>query len=308
LPEQAAANMNALNGLHSQLVAVENSIDRARDQKKMLEFRLQEQKRLAALARELAPRETPGVQAPGKKETPSALETQLVAKRALLSDMIVRYTDKHPDVLRLSQEIRELEQQLAAGAAGANAAAELTPLGQKEGAPVAGGTAGYRQTESAAEAEIAQTQFELDALDKTLARREKERESVLKSTSVYQSRLNLAPALDQELLSLTREHDIKQQQVANLQTRKFNAQMAANAVSDKKFETYRILDEASLPERPVPPTRLQIILIGIAASLGAGLAAAFAREYFEPSLANEEEATAVLRIPVLVSVPEIPER
>lgn len=301
LPEQAQANMNALNGLYSQLAALESSLERARDQQKTLEFRLQEQKRLAALARTLTSQSAAGMQAPAEKPSPSALEAQLQAKRALLAEIISRYTDKHPDVQRISQEIRDLEQRLAS-----MPAETLTPLGQKETAQPAAAAPGTERVELATEAEIAQAQFELEALGKSIARREKERENLLKSINVYQQRLNMAPALEQELLSLVRDFEAKQKQVENLQAKKFNAQMAANAIADKKFETYRILDEASLPEKPVPPTRLQIVLIGIAASLGAGLAAAFVREYFEPSLADEEEAAAVLKIPVLVSVPEIP--
>jgi len=156
-----------------------------------------------------------------------------------------------------------------------------------------------------AEAEIAQAKYELDILSKTISRREMEREDILKSISLYQNRLNLAPALEQELLSLTREHETKKQQAANLGARKFNSQMAANAVADKKNDIYRTLDEASLPEKPLFPTKVHIIWIGIGTSLLVGFAAAFIREYFESSLANEEEAAAVLNLPVLASIPEI---
>jgi polysaccharide chain length determinant protein (PEP-CTERM system associated) len=303
LPEQAQANMNALNGLYSQLAALDSSLERARDQQKALEFRLGEQKRLAALARSLAAQKPAAAPGAPEKPSPSALETQLQAKRAMLADIIARYTDKHPDVQRITQEIRDLEQRLASAPG-----ETLTPLGQKDLPQPVEGAAGSQPAEAAAEAEIAQVQFELDALARNIARREKDREGLLKNIEIYQKRLNMAPALEQELLSLMRDFDAKQRQVDNLQAKKFNAQMAANAVADKKFETYRILDEASLPEKPVPPTRLQIVLIGLAASLGAGVAAALVREYFEPSLADEDEAAAVLKIPVLVSVPEIPKK
>jgi polysaccharide chain length determinant protein (PEP-CTERM system associated) len=311
LPEQNAANMNALNELHSQLVALDSARDQ--DQKKALEFRLQEQKRLSALVKTKVPKERPGTPEPKGKDAPTSLEAQLIAKRAMLAEMAGRYTVKHPDVVRLSKEIKDLEGQLGLEnelKAGTGTSTALTPLGPTEAETVndASGGQASTQVELNAEAEIAQTQYELDLLGKTIARREKERETILKSITVYQNRLNLAPSLEQELLTLTREHETKRLQVANLQTRKFNAQMAANAVADKKNDTYRILDDANLPELPTPPTELQIVLIGVAAGLGAGIAAAFGREYFEPSLASEDEVAHVLRLPVLISVPEIPAR
>jgi polysaccharide biosynthesis transport protein len=300
LPEQGTANMTALNGLHGQLVAIDTALDRARDQQKMLEFRVQEQKRLTALSNSLTP------------NSPLPLEVQLAAKRSQLAEVTARYTSRHPDVVRLSKEIKDLEQEVniknGSQAASSTPSAHLTPMSAADAKPPNESTSApaNAQSELTSEAEIAQGRYELDVLNKTIARREKEREDILKSISVYQDRLNLAPALEQELLAITREHEMKRQQVADLQARKFNAQMAANAVADKKNDIYRILDEASLPERPVFPARLHILFMGIGAGLLAGFVTTFVREYFEPSLASEQEAAAVLKVPILISVPEIP--
>jgi uncharacterized protein involved in exopolysaccharide biosynthesis len=276
---------------------LDTALDRARDQKETLEFRIQEQQRLGTLAKSIAPGETAAL--PGLKgENASAqLAATLISKRAQLAEAQSRFTPKHPDVIRLAKEIEDLEQQLSTVPQPAADGKTATGKDEREAS----------QMELSIGAEIAQAKNDLDIVNKTIARREKEREGILRSINVYQNRLNLAPALDQELLTLMREHDAKQQQVANLGTRKFNAQMAANAVSERKNDIYRILDEASLPERPVFPSRLHIILIGIGAGLVAGFAAAFGREYFDASLADEEEAAAVLKIPVLASIPEIPE-
>jgi capsular polysaccharide biosynthesis protein len=104
-----------------------------------------------------------------------------------------------------------------------------------------------------------------------------------------------------------REHDTKQQQVPSLENRKFNAQIAANAASDKKSDVYGVLDEATLPEGPIFPTRFHIIAIGIFTGILAGFSASVAREYFESSLDTEEEAASLLKLPVLASIPVITE-
>jgi polysaccharide biosynthesis transport protein len=301
LPEQGTANMNALNGLHNQLVAIDTSLDRFRDQQKELEFRLQQQRNLSAMAKSLAGKDDANPVDPKDPNAPSPLALQLTAKRSQLAEALAKYTPKHPDVIRLAKEVSDLEQQMKNSGASQNASAGA-------GTDAAGAKVKSRestQMELTAEAEIESVKYELDVLNKTISRKEKEREDLIKNISVYQNRLNLAPALEQELIALMRDHDARQQQAESLGTRKFNAGMAANAVADKKNDIYKILDDASLPEKPIFPTRLHILLLGICASLATGYAAAFGREIMEPSLANEDEVAAVLKIPVLANVPEI---
>lgn len=309
LPEQATSNMSMITGLNNQLVSVDTALDRFRDQQKTLQFRIQEQRRLSDLEKSIGPGENAAFPELKSQNAPSPIASLLATKRAQLSEAASRFTPKHPDVIRLAKEVEDLERKLKESDASANA---TTPEGtvpqNAAGTKANGGTEKSRATsrvEFSAEAEIAQAKYELEVLGKTIARKEKEREDILNKISVYTNKLNLAPVLEQQLLGLMREHDAQQKQAENLGTRKFNAQMASNAVSNKKNDVYTIIDEASLPERPIFPTRLHIILIGIGTSLVAGFGAALGREVVEPSLSNEDEVTALFKIPVLASIPEI---
>jgi polysaccharide biosynthesis transport protein len=288
--------------------SIDTALDRIRDQQKALEFRVQQQRNLNAMAKTIATKEDSASTELKNQNASSPLASLLIAKRSQLAEAVSRYTPKHPDVIRLAKEVEDLEQQLKNSISTDNAASGETNPKSASATDTAGSKEKGRETsqmEISTEAEIASAKYELDALNKTISRKEKEREDILKSINLYQNRLNLAPALEQELIALMREHDTKQQQAESLGTRKFNAGMAANAVADKKNDIYRILDEASLPERPIFPTRLQILMLGIGASLAIGYAAAFGRELLEPSLANEDEVAAVLKMPVLASMPEI---
>ncbi len=309
LPEQETANMNALSGLHNQLVSVDATLDRFRDQQRSLEFRIQEQRRLSELAKSISPAQNPALPELRGQNTPSPMASLLVTKRAQLAEASSRFTSKHPDVIRLSKEVADLEQQLAeSNIAAGNTASDIGTAQSNSGTGTGSETGtGLKasQAELNAEAEIAQARYELEIIGKTIVRKEKEREDIRNNITLYQNRLNLAPALEQQLLGLMREHDAQQKQAETLRTRKFNAQIAANAVSAQKNDIYRILDEASLPERPVFPTRLHIILMGIGISLIAGYGAALGREVLEPSLSSEDEVTAAFKIPVLASIPEI---
>jgi polysaccharide biosynthesis transport protein len=308
LPEQGTANMNALNGLHNQLVTIDTALDRFRDQQKALEFRIQQQRNLSTMAKTLASKEDPAPPEPKDPNAPSSPAVQLAAKRSQLAEALSRYTPKHPDVIRLAKEVEDLELQVKNSAAAGQTAQGGTAQQPAAGTDSAGNKPKSRETtqmELTAESEIESARYELDVLNKTMSRKEKEREDLIRNISVYQNRLNLAPALEQELIALMREHDAKQQQVENLGTRKFNAGIAANAVADKKNDIYRILDDASVPVRPTFPTRLHILLIGFIFSMAIGYGTAIGREILEPSLANEDEVAAVLKMPVLANVPEI---
>lgn len=310
LPEQTVANMNLLSGLNNQLVAVENTLDRLQDQKKAIEFRIQEQRRMIELARSLAPGEE---SARSEMRSPAALSptaSLLATKRAQLSETAARYTDRHPDVIRLKKEVEDLERQLketeTSAADDKVVAAPVAPNSPASSGGAGSGTdKNLSQVEFSAEAEIARAKNESDILGKNIGRKEKERADLIRDIDIYKRRLNLAPALEQELTALMRDHETQQKLVETLKTRQFNANIAASATNFEQNDTYKLLDEATLPKHPIFPTRLHILLIGLALSLAAGYGAALGREVMEPSLSNDDEASALFKIPVLASIPEV---
>jgi polysaccharide biosynthesis transport protein len=309
LPEQATANMSLLSSLNSQLAAVDTTLDRFRDQQANLRYRIQEQSGMLEMAKSIAPKVNAPAPETVSRNTPSPTASLLATKRAQLAETASRFTAKHPDVIRLKKEVEDLEQQIRESEAAANTSAQQGPATQSTPAAAATDTMGKNrdasQVELSAEAEIARANHELEILATNITRKEKERSEILGNITSYRTRLNLAPAVEQELMGLMNERDAQQKQVDNLATRKFNAQIAAKAISSDKNDIYTPLDNASLPERPIFPTRLHIILIGIGVSLVAGYGAALGREVVEPSLSNEDEVTALFKIPVLASIPEI---
>ena len=124
----------------------------------------------------------------------------------------------------------------------------------------------------------------------------------------FQGRLNLAPAIEQELLGLSREHESLKQQYDTLQGKKLQSQMTASMESNTAGDTYKVIDEANLPEKPIFPTRIQIVLMGLLAGIVMGIGAAFARELLDTTINREEDAVAVLKLPVLASISEMPRK
>jgi polysaccharide chain length determinant protein (PEP-CTERM system associated) len=310
LPEQGTANVNVINGLSTQLSAVENALQSARDQQKLLDFRAQEQKRLGSLslARNVS---VPASKMPsmdeGSKRNP-ALNKQLSAKQAELAALTSRYTPAHPEVVRLSKEVEELKAQLAASTS-ENESPEPPATGEKSVGGVVSESPGTATgVDTMQEVEAAEFQVEADTIKSEIAKREKERDSILGQIKAYQAKLNLAPALEQELMALSREHEVLKQQYTSLEGKKFQAQMTANLETNRNSDIYKVIDEANLPEKPSFPTSMHIAMMGLGAGIVLGIGAAFSREFLDTTLGSEDEVAGVLGLPVLVSISEIPKK
>jgi polysaccharide chain length determinant protein (PEP-CTERM system associated) len=315
LPEQAEANMRAISGLNVQLSAIENALQQARDKQKLLDFRLREQKRFSALGSSVLNSPT----MPSSEESNSSNKAKsgkgakssnalLEVKEAELASLSAKYTSSHPDVIRASREVSELRKQLTAEAANSFTKQDGAPTEEKGAMPAFEQNAAAQSLNTMLDAESAEMKMETESAKNEISKKEKERDAILGQIKTYQNRLNLVPALDQEFTGLSREHEALRQQYSNLQSKKFQSQMAANLETDRNNDKYRIIDEANLPETPVFPDRLHIALMGLGAGLLVGIGVAFGRELLDPSLSDEHEVAAVLNLPVLVTFSEITEK
>jgi polysaccharide chain length determinant protein (PEP-CTERM system associated) len=297
LPEQSQAVMNALNRLDVQLASAENALENLQERKKMLSALTQNQSRIASLQQELLlPEEDflPGVAA---GDTPDSV---LAAKEAELAALTLKYTPKYPDVVRLTREVDALRQKLAKEKA--DVSEQTKSAAGKDPVERTGLGGAISQLDSLPSTE----DLEMQSINNDIRKKEKERDEILKQIRLFQAKLNLAPALEQELMALSRERDILNQQYTSLQGKKFQSQMTANLETNKSGDTYVVIDDANLPEKPLPPTRIQIILVGIFAALAAGVGAAIGRELLDSTLGSEQEVAAVLNLPTLATISEIP--
>jgi capsular exopolysaccharide synthesis family protein len=113
----------------------------------------------------------------------------------------------------------------------------------------------------------------------------------------------------QELASLPED----QRNFLALQRRFASNEKFYSYLMEKKTETEirkastvsanRIVDRALYPGAPVRPKRKLIILIGLLLGLGMGIAYAFAREFIDDRVKNEEEIRQALKVPMLGTIP-----
>ncbi len=317
LPEQSIANINTLNGLEAQRAAVENALQHARDQLQLLDYRAQEQHRLGILTRNLT---LPGPVSPATGEvrpaSPSVLAPLLATKQAELAALSAKYMPAHPDVIRLTKEVEDLKARIAQAAAEATKSApaeELTPLseGGKKAEAAQSKSSQSIGADTMLAVEDAEIKLQQESIKSEIAKREKERQEILANIRNIQEKQSHAPELEQQLMLRYRDRDVLKQQYDSLKAKTFQAAMTKNLETNRtdvsEFnDTYRILDEASRPDKAAFPNRRQIAIMGVGAALLLGFGVAFGREYLDNTLGSEEEVAAALSLPVLVSISEIP--
>lgn len=77
----------------------------------------------------------------------------------------------------------------------------------------------------------------------------------------------------------------------------------SNALDESRIVNVSIVEQATVPVRPVQSKRTMTLLLGAAVSLAAGLGLAFVRDRLDPSVKCAAEAARLSALPVLAEIP-----
>jgi uncharacterized protein involved in exopolysaccharide biosynthesis len=120
----------------------------------------------------------------------------------------------------------------------------------------------------------------------------------------YQTKVDAVPSRESDLIELTRDYTTLQETYSSLLKKKEDSSLAANLERRQIGETFKVLDPASLPERPYNQNkRLTALAGGAIGGLVLGLAFIGLLEMRDSSFKNEEDVLRVLTLPVLALVP-----
>jgi succinoglycan biosynthesis transport protein ExoP len=191
-----------------------------------------------------------------------------------------RYTDEHPDVQSLRMRIARLDARIRAASAAA---------GEDDGDP---------------EASVTREQLEEAGLEVT--RLEKKRADLETRLSAIRARVEDTPRTEQELANMTRDYEKLNENYAALLSKQLEAQMAGRLERRWRGDRFRILDPASLPEKPYFPNPFLIIGLGAVLGLCTGLGASLLAEFADPSVKDARDLESILSYPVLARIPHLP--
>jgi len=288
MPGQLTSNIQILQGLQSQLQTEEDSLNAARQQRVYLQ----------SLADQYRTLQGPVKSSDGTPVGLPAIDQQLQKLHAQLNDLSSRYTDRHPDVRKLKEEIAKTEKlrdQLMA--ATKNKPADGPSDGGDGSMPAAGDTA-QAALLAPVESQLRSNQLEITNRERSIA-------TLKAKVEEYQSRLNREPIREQQLADLTRGYDQSKANYDDLLKKKNESSMATSMELLQQGERFRVMDPPSLPQKPEFPNRLKFCGIGLGIGLAFGVVVAGALEMLDDRLHTAKEIKKLLSADVIGEIPAI---
>ena len=213
--------------------------------------------------------------------------------KATLARLKLKYTDRHPDVVRIKNTIAKLEAQIEADAE-ANAA-EM-PADTTEPEISAGlGEMGFQNLQN----------VQKDEMAREIRRKKNEIAELTRQIDLYQQRVENTPIREQEMVSLKRDYGIIKNSYDSLVQRKLEAEIAVNMEKKQKGEQFRIIDHAALPEKPYSPNVEMLFAFSVAIGLGIGGGLIFLLDFLNTSLKLPQDYETRFGLPVLATIPSI---
>jgi uncharacterized protein involved in exopolysaccharide biosynthesis len=117
--------------------------------------------------------------------------------------------------------------------------------------------------------------------------------------------LSLSPQAAYELNNRQRDYENLKEQYQSIRDRQLEAQVAANLEAEEKGERFTLVEASSMPDEPVRPNRPMIVLFGLLAGIGVGLASVLALELFTKSIYSPSAMAELTGAPPLSILPMI---
>ncbi|HEY3809405.1 MAG TPA: XrtA system polysaccharide chain length determinant [Steroidobacteraceae bacterium] len=221
----------------------------------------------------------------GGGSTPLDTEQQIQQDQQRLDEMLLKFTDKYPDVISLRESIKELKarEKLQSEAAKHGDLGAATSLGLSV-SPV------YMKVQE----EYNSQRVEIASLQQRISDRQKE-------ITGLKSQMGSAPQVQAQYAQLMRNYAVTKRQYNALLGRLDSARLGAQAASTGlvKFE---IIEPPSASYTPISPKRPLLIAGAFFAALGAGIAAAYLLHLLRPVFVSTRQLTSATGLPVLGAV------
>lgn len=283
LPTQVESNVQILSGLQMRVQQETDALAHAKQQSVYLE---------SLLSQYRSTRSEIGAGTPTSTQTPPALDQELNRLRAQLAELSTHYTDRHPDVRKLKEQIAKTEkikQQMQADL-------DSHPSQQIGSTP-------FGDSQSLSPMVEVQSQLKANKLE--IENRQRSIQQIQSQIEQYQARLNTAPLREQQLTDLTRDYDQSRKNYEALLAKRDQSEMATNLEKRQQGEQFHILDPPNLPQKPYSPNRFKVALIGLVAGIVVGTMSLAGSEMLDDRIHSKEQLTKVVSAPVLTEVPRM---
>lgn len=208
--------------------------------------------------------------------------SRLRALQQTLDDLLVRYTENHPDVVAMRRRIDALVAQYNRERSG-------------DQIPIDGGPRVLNPVYEQISLRLIDMRSEVTRLD----RRKENAQAALDALS---QKASYAPAIEAEMAALNRDYGTIKHQYEELLNRRESARLSRAMESSTDSLQFRTIDPPQIPAEPSGPPRLVYLLAVLVMSFGAGGGAAFLRSQLSDTFSLPSTLSNAFQYPVIGTV------
>jgi polysaccharide biosynthesis transport protein len=194
--------------------------------------------------------------------------TRLAQLKAQLYNLRTRYSEKHPDVIKVRNEIQQLE-------------TKLGDTGEQSGKAVD------------------------NTRDLELKKYTQQRDEIQRKINEFTRRNQLAPLLGTEYTRLSADYDNAMKQYNDAKMKLAEAKAVKETDDSFLGERFIIIDQPVVPQKPENPKQGKILLAGLFLAIFCGLFASIVAENLDHSIKTAEQLQKITKLPVLTVIPFI---
>jgi len=227
----------------------------------------------------------PGLTGPGAGGDGKDTTTRILEARTRLDELLLRFTDRHPDVIALRETISQLEERQRA---------EFDALRNGDRAAATGSAPMANPIYQQIQLQLRQAQVDVATLQRQINDREQRIAELRKL-------IDTVPEVEAEFARLNRDYDVTRAQYTALVDRLEKARLSEQAQQTGSVR-FEVIDPPSSPFDPVEPDRLRLLAMVFIAGLGLGGGVAYLLHQMKPVFNNVRTLSEITGLTVLGAV------
>lgn len=284
MPEQRESNVARLIALQTQLQAKQENILELERTRVMIQEQIAIRKKILSAEEEASRRQLQGDAADQVDDKVETAEEYLQRLQNNLDNLLVKYTENHPEVRRIKKLIKK---------------AELDAANQKSAG--SGITSNSKQM-ARVDKDILQFQTQVRNIKIAIDSITRERKELSTRLEQYDVWVSAAPVREAEWSALTREYGELKRHYDYLVAQDLKAKSLLNLERKQKGSQFKVEDPARLPVKPVKPDFFKIMVVALMVFMGGGAGLILLLDFFDSSFRDPDEIEMALGIEVVSTV------
>ena len=208
-------------------------------------------------------------------------EDRLMALQTEYVGLATRYTDDHPTLVKIKDEIEALKVE-------SGDAANSQILESKVDNPA-----------------YVQLQTQLKAAQGELQSLENSRDDIRVKVEDYEARLLQSPQVERQYRNLARDYENALAKYQEIKAKQLEAELSESLERERKGERFSLIEPPLIPESPDKPNRIAILFLGFVFSFAGGFGNVVIRESMDQAVYGSKGISAITNAPPLAVIPYI---